>query len=165
METTSDEGKSEKTNTITKAIEHRYRTANFKASPQKLNLLANQIAGKSVEDAILQMQFSPKRPAKRILSTIALARDHAIRYKGMDESKLVVAQAWVGKGEYQRRLRIHARAKRGIMHHPQAHMALIIKERPDESEVLAKSKPKKKWTPLGAIDNKPIYRPSKFYNW
>ena len=55
------------------ALEHKYSTAAFKISPRKLQLLANQISGQPIDYAILQMQFSPKRAAKRVLSTLALA--------------------------------------------------------------------------------------------
>ena len=53
-------------------------------------MLGRQISGKPIDKAILQMMFSEKRASKRIKSMLSLARDHALRYKGLDESKLIV---------------------------------------------------------------------------
>lgn len=53
-------------------------------------MLARQIAGKPIDHAILQMEFSQKRAAKRIKSSLVLARQHAVEYKGMDRAKLIV---------------------------------------------------------------------------
>lgn len=46
--------------------EHKYSTATFKIGPRKLQLLADQISGKPIDLAILQMQFSAKRAASRV---------------------------------------------------------------------------------------------------
>ncbi|KAJ9475758.1 putative mitochondrial ribosomal protein [Pseudozyma hubeiensis] len=108
------------------ALEHKYSTAAFKISPRKLQLLANQISGQPIDYAILQMQFSPKRAAKRVLSTLALARDHAAA-KGMEVPRLVVSEAWVGKGLYLTRTDIKGRARMGRKHHPQARLSVVLR--------------------------------------
>ena len=72
------------------APQHKYSTANFKISHRKLNLLGRQISGKPIDYAILQMQFSEKRASARVMNMLATARDHAVRYKKLNESKLVV---------------------------------------------------------------------------
>lgn len=108
------------------SLEHKYSTAAFKISPRKLQLLANQISGQPIDYAILQMQFSPKRAAKRVLSTLALARDHA-QGKGMEVQRLVVSEAWVGKGLYLTRADIKGRARMGRKHHPQARLSVVLR--------------------------------------
>ncbi|CBQ69642.1 related to 50S ribosomal protein L22 [Sporisorium reilianum SRZ2] len=108
------------------ALEHKYSTAAFKISPRKLQLLANQISGQPIDYAILQMQFSPKRAAKRVLSTLALARDHAAA-KGMQVPRLVVSEAWVGKGVYLTRADIKGRARMGRKQHPQARLSVVLR--------------------------------------
>ncbi|WFD29430.1 hypothetical protein MSPP1_000439 [Malassezia sp. CBS 17886] len=108
------------------AAEHKYSTALFRISPRKLQLLASQISGKPINFAILQMQFSAKRTARRVRSTLALARDHA-EAKGMDPRTLIVSEAWVNKGTYYKRLDIKGRARTGLMHHPQARMHVVLR--------------------------------------
>jgi len=53
-------------------------------------MLGRQISGKPIDYAILQMQFSQKRHAKRLRGMLVVARKHAVEYKGLDRSKLVV---------------------------------------------------------------------------
>ncbi|KAG0229728.1 hypothetical protein BGW41_002899 [Actinomortierella wolfii] len=154
--------------------EYEFSTANFKTSTKKLRLLANQIKGLDIQDAINQMEFSQKRPGKRIMNTLAFARTNASTQEkyNMDPSKLYVARAWVGKGIYHRRIKTHARGKFGIMHHPTAHLKFVLKERqPEEVEegrakrrnIRGWKQTKKVWTPL--VEDKPIYNPPHLYNW
>ncbi len=73
-------------------MQHKYSTAVFKISHRKLNMIGRQISGKPIDHAILQMQFSEKRASTRIMNMLATARDHAVRYKGLDGQRLVVGK-------------------------------------------------------------------------
>lgn len=109
-------------------LEHKYSTAYFRISHRKLQLLADQIGGgKPIDYAILQMQFSQKRAAKRIKSTLVLARDHAV-IKGLDLSRMIVAEAWVGKGRTFRAFEPKGRGKYGIRKSFQAKMSIVLRE-------------------------------------
>lgn len=55
----------------------------FKTSVKKLGPLARQIAGKPIEDAILQMRFSKKKAAKEVKRHLEYARNEAIVMRGM----------------------------------------------------------------------------------
>ncbi|OJD16615.1 hypothetical protein ACJ73_08870 [Blastomyces percursus] len=55
----------------------------FKTSVKKLMMVARQIAGKNIDDAILQMRYSPKKVAKDVKEHLELARDEAIVLHGM----------------------------------------------------------------------------------
>lgn len=107
--------------------EHKYSTARFRISPRKLKMLADQISGKPIQYAILQMQFSHKRAARRIRSTLCLARDHAVA-KGMDLPKLVVSQAWVGKGRKYRKMEPKGRGKTGIRESFTSFLSVLLTE-------------------------------------
>ncbi|KAG0011260.1 hypothetical protein BGZ80_000811 [Entomortierella chlamydospora] len=154
--------------------EYQFSTANFKTSTKKLRLLANQIKGLDIQNAINQMEFSQKRPSKRIMNTLAFARTNATAQEkyAMDASKLYVDRAWVGKGVYHRRIKTHARGKFGVMHHPTAHLKFTLKERQPETKEEGRAtrrnirgwkQTKKVWTPL--VEDKPIYNPPRLYNW
>lgn len=52
-------------------------------SVKKLVHLSRQIAGKTVEDALVQMRYSKKKMAKEIAYQLELARDRAIVERGM----------------------------------------------------------------------------------
>ncbi|KAI9304111.1 ribosomal protein L22/L17 [Cunninghamella echinulata] len=149
---------------------YKWSTANFKTSPRKLNMIARQLRNLTVDEAIKQLEYSPKRSAKKILHNLAFARKNAKDQKDMEN--IIIAQAWVGKGRYIRRINPHGRGQFGILHHKQAHMKFILKEADTSSPSNDKSakrnvrgwkESKKVWTPL--VENKPIYNPKPFYNW
>lgn len=62
---------------------HLSRSHFFKTSMKKLAPLARQIAGKSIDEAILQMRFSKKKVAQEVKQHLIQARDEAIVMKGM----------------------------------------------------------------------------------
>jgi ribosomal protein L22 len=116
----------------------------FKTSVKKLGPLARQIAGKTVEDAIVQMRFSKKKAAKEVLEHLEYARNEAIVRRGMglghvngtkgepvqirlrdgkkkviaDRTQLFIDQAWVGRGPYGREPDYRARGQIYIMRPP-----------------------------------------------
>ncbi len=55
----------------------------LKTSVKKLGPLARQIAGKPIEDAIVQMRFSKKKAAADVKKILEYARDEAIVKRGM----------------------------------------------------------------------------------
>ncbi|KAK2747956.1 54S ribosomal protein L22, mitochondrial [Myotisia sp. PD_48] len=63
--------------------EQQSRSHFFKTSLKKLGPLARQIAGKNVEDAIVQMRFSKKKAAKDVLAFLEQAKNEAIVSRGM----------------------------------------------------------------------------------
>ncbi|KAH9841161.1 putative universal ribosomal protein uL22 family protein [Teratosphaeria destructans] len=63
--------------------EHLAKTHHLKTSVKKLGMLARQIAGKTIDDAIVQMRFSKKKMAQEVLKHLEYARDEAIVTRGM----------------------------------------------------------------------------------
>lgn len=63
--------------------EHLVKSHNMKTSIKKLGMLARQIAGKPIDEAITQMRFSKKKVAVEILAQLEAARDEAIVMRGM----------------------------------------------------------------------------------
>ncbi|TCD70822.1 hypothetical protein EIP91_001512 [Steccherinum ochraceum] len=133
---------------------HKYSTANFKISHRKLNKLGRQIAGQPIDMAIMQMNFSEKRASKRIKSMLVVAKDHAVGYKGLDVSKLVVGksivclwlvrEAWVTKGpNVLKRLEPKGRGRFGIRHHPDSRMSVVLKEGKTKAELAQKERARK----------------------
>ena len=76
----------------------------YRSSPQKLNLLAQQIRGLPVERALAELQFSPKRPAKDVRKLLQSAIANAENNHNLDIDSLVVAEAHVGKNLVMKRI-------------------------------------------------------------
>lgn len=111
----------------------------LETSVKKLMLLARQIEGKTLEDALVQMQYSKKKMAAEVKFHLEEARDLAIVSRGMglgningstttptkimtkdgatlkvnDPTGLYVAEAWVNKGP-PRHKRIKYRGRGGL---------------------------------------------------
>jgi ribosomal protein L22 len=62
---------------------HLSRSHFFKTSMKKLAPLARQIAGKSIDEAILQMRFSVKKAARDVREHLITSRNEAIVARGM----------------------------------------------------------------------------------
>ena len=69
----------------------------FKTSPQKLNLVAQLIRGKTAEKALAELQFSRKRIAQDVKKVLESAIANAENNHDLDIDSLVVSRAFVGK--------------------------------------------------------------------
>ncbi|CCL99425.1 uncharacterized protein FIBRA_01443 [Fibroporia radiculosa] len=155
--------------TSKKYTEHKYSTANFKISHRKLNMLGRQISGKPIDMAILQMQFSEKRASKRLKSMLAVAKDHATRLKGLQEKRLVVAEAWVTKGpKVLKRIEPKGRGRMGVREHPDSRLHVILREGKTRVELLEKERARKLKRIISAgitREDVPIRNPGPSWAW
>ncbi|TGZ85219.1 ribosomal protein L22 [Ascodesmis nigricans] len=107
---------------------HTLKSPFWDTSVKKLGPLARQIAGKKIEDAIVQMQFSPKKAAKEVLKHLQLARDEAIVRHDMRPETMYVSEAWVGRGEYGHALNHKARGRIDQLWLPKTQITVVLKE-------------------------------------
>ena len=63
--------------------EHLVRSHNMKTSVKKLGMVARQIAGKTVDDALVQLRFSKKKVATEVFKQLEFVRDEAVVMRGM----------------------------------------------------------------------------------
>ncbi|KAK5999602.1 hypothetical protein QM012_005259 [Aureobasidium pullulans] len=131
------------------------KSENIKTSIKKLGPIARQIAGKTVDDAIVQLRFSKKKAAVPVLNYLEYARDEAIVARGMglgqptvadsdkpvdirlkdgkrhtvdDPTKMYIDQAWVGRGPYGKLPEYRAKGRINILRTPWTHIGLVLKE-------------------------------------
>ncbi|ORZ32381.1 ribosomal protein L22/L17 [Catenaria anguillulae PL171] len=106
-------------------------TGDMQYSPQKLNMLARQIKGLPLKEAIDQMRFATRKPAPQIVRTLnhILHNTRQIKFgdPSLPDRGLVVAQAWVGKGIYSHGINIHGRGRFGRLTSPRSHMKIEVK--------------------------------------
>ncbi|MBU1286578.1 MAG: 50S ribosomal protein L22 [Alphaproteobacteria bacterium] len=106
----------------------------YRSSPQKLNLLAQQIRGLPVERALAELQFSPKRPAKDVRKLLQSAIANAENNHGLDIDSLVVAEAHVGKNLVMKRIRARARGRAARVLKPFAQVTIVLRDTSMEAE-------------------------------
>ena len=100
----------------------------YRSSPQKLNLLAQQIRGLKVERALAELQFSPKRPAKDVRKLLQSAIANAENNHGLDIDSLIVAEAHVGKNLVMKRFASRARGRSSRILKPFAEITIVVRE-------------------------------------
>jgi large subunit ribosomal protein L22 len=97
-------------------------------SPQKLNLVVASIRGLRVDDAINQLNFSPKRIAGDVKKALESAVANAENNHGLDVDALYVKEAWVGKAMVMKRFRARARGRGARIVKPFSNLTIIVKE-------------------------------------
>ena len=100
----------------------------IKTSPQKLNLVAQSIRGKSVEKARNELTFSRKRVAQDVLKVLDSAIANAENNHDLDIDSLVVDQAFVGKNLVMKRYKPRARGRMGKILKPFAEITIVVRE-------------------------------------
>jgi len=141
----------------------------FKTSVKKLGKLAQQIAGKPIEEAIVQMQYSKKKVAQDVKKHLEYSRDMAIVSRGMglgkvegregepveielkdgkrklvkDRTGIYIDQAWVGRGMYTTSPEYRARGRVNMLRHPFTSISVLLKEEATRIR-LSEQKQKKK---------------------
>ncbi|NNU14839.1 50S ribosomal protein L22 [Parvularcula sp. ZS-1/3] len=101
----------------------------IKTSPQKLNLVAQMIRGKSVERAKNELEFSRKRVAREVLTVLESAIANAENNHDLDIDSLVVEEAFVGKNLVMKRFRPRARGRVGRIKKPFAEITIKLREK------------------------------------
>jgi len=100
----------------------------IRTSPQKLNLVAQQIRGLPVERALNQLAFSPKRVSGLVRKVLQSAIANAENNHDLDVDSLVVAEAWVGKNLVMKRFRPRARGRVGRIEKPFSEITIVVRE-------------------------------------
>ncbi|OJD34051.1 mitochondrial large ribosomal subunit [Diplodia corticola] len=168
------------------------QSGQIKTSVKKLGMLARQIQDKPIEEAILQMRFSKKKAAKKVLEHLEYARDYAVVSRGMglgeaqgtkgepveielkdgrrklveDKTGIYVDQAWVGRGTYGRAWDVRARGRVNILRLPTTSISVLLKEEATRirlsEEKQQKRANRKVWTQL---PDRPIQQQRQHLLW
>ena len=108
----------------------------YRSSPQKLNLLAQQIRGLPVQKAIDEMQFSRKRAATDVRKLLKSAVANAENNHDLDIDSLVVAEAHVGKNLVMKRIRARARGRAARIMKPFSQLTVVLRHTSQEAEAV-----------------------------
>ncbi|ANK83139.1 MAG: 50S ribosomal protein L22 [Rhizobiales bacterium NRL2] len=101
---------------------------NLRISPQKLNLVAQIIRGRKVEDALVQLSFNKRRISLDVKKVLQSAIANAENNHQLDPDLLVVKEAHVGKGLVMKRFQARARGRAGRIVKPFSHLTVVVAE-------------------------------------
>ncbi|KAH8423447.1 mitochondrial 54S ribosomal protein uL22m [Aspergillus melleus] len=164
----------------------------FKTSVKKLGPLARQIAGKNIDEAMLQMRFSKKKAAKDVLEHLQHAKNVAIVRSGMglgaasdkgvtitlksgqrktitDPTAIYIEQAWVNRGPYGYDYDHRARGQINMLRPPYTSLSVVLKEektRIREWQVREAESQRKRKTQLWTqLPDRKISAQNQYYSW
>lgn len=109
--------------------EARAFSKSIRVSPQKLNLVAQTIRGKSCEEALNQLTFSRRRIAVEVKKVLQSAIANAENNQQLDVDRLVVAEATAGRQFVMKRWKARARGRVGRILKPFSNLTIVVRER------------------------------------
>ena len=117
-------------------MEARAVARQIRMSPRKVRLVVDQIRGRSVNDAISVLTFSPKAASapvgKTLRSAVANAQDRADREgDALDVDDLVVSRAYVDEGPTLKRWRAAAQGRAAPRRRRTSHITVVVTAKED----------------------------------
>src|SRR5678815_5400413 len=100
----------------------------IRGSAQKLNLVAQLIRGRKVEEALNILKFSPKAMSADVYKVLASAIANAENNHNLDVDALVIAEASVGKSLSMKRFATRARGRSTRIEKPFSRLRVVVRE-------------------------------------
>ena len=99
---------------------------NARVSAQKARLVADLIRGKSVEQALNTLTFTPKKSAVLMKKVLESALANAEHNEGADIDTLKVATVYVDKGPSLKRFTARAKGRGNRIEKQTCHITLVV---------------------------------------
>lgn len=98
-------------------------------SPQKARLVADQIRGKSVDQALELLTFSNKKAAELVKKVLESAIANAEHNEGADIDNLRVAKIFVDEGPVMKRIMPRAKGRADCILKRSSHITVVVADR------------------------------------
>ena len=95
-------------------------------SAQKARLVADQVRGRHVDEALDLLEFSPKKASKLIKKLLDSAIANAENNEGADVDELVISSVFVDEGRTMKRLRPRAKGRADRIFKRSCHITLMV---------------------------------------
>ncbi|WP_369600946.1 50S ribosomal protein L22 [Hahella sp. SMD15-11] len=105
------------------------RLSGARLSAQKARLVADQIRGKHVEEALDILTFSPRKGAKIIKKVLESAIANAENNDGLDVDELHVSTVFVDEGPTLKRIRPRAKGRADRILKRTCHITVKVSEK------------------------------------
>jgi large subunit ribosomal protein L22 len=101
---------------------------NARLSPQKGRLVADQIRGKSVEQALQTLSFSTKKAAQIMKKVLESAIANAENNEGADIDDLTVKTVFVDEGRTLKRIQARAKGRANRILKRSSHITVTVSD-------------------------------------
>ena len=106
------------------------KISSIRITPRKMGLLADEIRGKGINDALTYLRLSPrKRTAEILYRLLKSAAANADQKGTVDVDTLFVKTILVGKGVTMKRFRPRAKGSAFPIHKMSSHVSVTLAER------------------------------------
>jgi len=112
----------------------------LRVSPQKLNIVAAMIRGKTAEKALVDLDFCRRRIAQDVKKVLASAVANAENNYNLNVDRLVVTEASVNRTMYMKRFMARGRGKAARVEKPFSNITIIVTEESDAMIAARKAK-------------------------
>ena len=102
------------------------KVKNVRIAPRKARLVVDLIRGKTVDEALAILQFTPRAASPIIEKVLRSAVANAEHNYNMDTSDLVVEQAYVDEGPTMKRYIPRARGSASRIHKRTSHITVVV---------------------------------------
>ncbi len=99
-----------------------------RVSPQKCRLVADQIRGLPVEQALNVLKFSKRRAADPVKKTLDSAIANAENNEGADVDELRVSTIYVNEGPTMKRMRARAKGRGSRIFKRTSHITVMVSD-------------------------------------
>ena len=97
-------------------------------SPQKVRLVADQVRGKPVADALDILNFSTRKGALLVRKTVESAIANAEHNEGADVDDLHIAEIYVNEGMTMKRIRPRAKGRADRIFKRSCHITVTVSD-------------------------------------
>jgi large subunit ribosomal protein L22 len=101
-------------------------TNGVRISPRKVAVVAALVRGRSVEDALVILEHTPRRPARAVAETIKSARANAEHNHNYRPDSLTITEISVTPGPRFKRYRAAARGRALRFQHKTSHIRVVV---------------------------------------
>ena len=112
-------------------------------SPRKVGLVAGLVRGRTVADALVILEHTPKRAAKPVAKAIASAKANAVNNHRVDEKSLAIEHLQVTAGPRLKRYRPAAQGRALPYQKRTSHIVVTLTgaEKPKKTTTKSEAKP------------------------
>lgn len=107
------------------------RAKYVRRAPRKARLVADQVRGLRVSDALAQLEFSPRHAALDVAKAIKSAAANAEHNHNLDRDELWVKQILVDEGRTFKGIRPVSRGMAHQYFHRTCHITAVVEDRPE----------------------------------
>lgn len=101
----------------------------IRISPRKVRQVVDLVRGKSVDEALAILKFTPKRASVPVAKVIRSAAANAEHNYDMNRGNLFIATAYVDQGPTWKRYQPRAYGRANLIRKRTSHITIVVQER------------------------------------